>query len=632
MVLVRPPWYRSDMLRALEVLPDVRESTAHDTSRLPARHGSSWLSRRVTRLSTVYREGSLQTTRDLIEVPERDVDRDAERNGSLNKRTIAGRIRFHPFEHTYEVTKRKRNAEPETVTVRRSDKDVRRSFNIHGGASRFIKNKILEFINKQPQDERSAWFNKNRLEQVFMTQKTLPERAMKPLKRKDGETDDEYDERTAKALDTKREKRERNAAERAELAEHHLVTRFPWLDGVYSVVRQQAIKALCEAHTAQMAKMKKAKDAGKPTGRFKMHFIKRSSPSGTTWTLPAQCIKAEHVERPDRVPTDENPNRGKAVANQSQPQGTRRTWTKLTLPPNFGGQTGGSNAKSTFGGVVYVTQKVDLTADGRPLADVDFTRDRLGRWHAHFQRRPPRVAAPQKLQSRRRTGYADPGSRTGVMIYAPDGVHRDSSHGASLAYMEGEGGASKIFDLCLKLDKLLSTIPKGADGKPTPPTTREERRFLRSLKRQEHSLRARIFNLVRTAHIQICADIWRRLDTLVLPIFDTHRVAKKPMNPNDPRRKINSKTVRQLFSLRHGALRDRLRHTAYVRNKEYLNASEEYTTIGCPSCLRVNPKNTSKQFACTFCGYRGERDEKAGLTLAIKCLSPNWISKSAVGT
>ena len=619
------------MLRALEVLPDVRGCVAHDTSRLPARHGSSWLSRRVTRLSTVYREGSVQTTRDLLTIPERAVDRDAERSGSMTKRTVAGRLRFHPFEHTYEVSKRKRDADPEITTVRRSDKDARRSFDLHGGAARFIKNKILEFINQQPEEERSAWFNRNRLEQVFMTQRTLPERAMKPLKRKEGETDGEYAERSTKALDTKREKRARNAAERADMAEHHLVTRFPWLDGVYSVVRQQAIKALCEAYSAQMAKMKKAKAAGKPTGRFKMHFTKRSSPTGWTWTLSAQCIKAEHVPRPERVPSAENPKRGKAVANQPHPQREPRTWTKLTLPPNFGGQPGASAAKSTFGGVVYITQKVDLTPDGRPLADVDFTKDRLGHWHAHFQRRPPRGAAPQKPLSERRTGFADPGSRTGVMIYAPDGVRSASSHGASLAYMEGEGGASKIFDLCLKLDKLISTIPKGADGKPVPPVTREEHRFLRNLKRQEHSLRARVFNLVRTAHIQICADIWRRLDTLVMPIFDTHRVAKKPMLPTDPRRKINSKTVRQLFSLRHGALRDRLRHTADVRCKEYLNASEEYTTIGCPCCLRVNAKFSTKQFACRFCGYRGERDEKSGLTLAIKCLSPNWISRSAVG-
>ena len=66
---------------------------------------------------------------------------------------------------------------------------------------------------------------------------------MKPLmKRKDGETDGEYAERTAEALDTKREKRARNAAERADMAEHHLVTRFPWLDGVYSVVRRTGRK------------------------------------------------------------------------------------------------------------------------------------------------------------------------------------------------------------------------------------------------------------------------------------------------------------------------------------------------------------------------------------------------------
>jgi hypothetical protein len=224
MVLVHPPWFRPNMQRALEVLPDVRQSVSHEGTRLPARHGSSWISRRVTQLPSVYREDQAQTTRDLIDVPERVVDRQAERDGSLNKRTVAGRVRFQPFDHTYEASKRRRDADPDVITLHRSDKDARRSFDLHGGSARFIKNKILEFIRTYPQSEQSAWFNKNRLEQVFMTQRTLPEREMKPLKRTNGETDDEYAERTKKALDTKREKRARNAADRNELAEHHLIT------------------------------------------------------------------------------------------------------------------------------------------------------------------------------------------------------------------------------------------------------------------------------------------------------------------------------------------------------------------------------------------------------------------------
>ena len=64
-----------------------------------------------------------------------------------------------------------------------------------------------------------------------------------------------------------------------------------------------------------------------------------------------------------------------------------RVWTKLELPKSLGGGGGKPTEVKPFRGIAYITYKVDIEGD-RLLADVTFTRDRLGRWHASVQRAP----------------------------------------------------------------------------------------------------------------------------------------------------------------------------------------------------------------------------------------------------
>ena len=151
-----------------------------------------------------------------------------------------------------------------------------------------------------------------------------------------------------------------------------------------------------------------------------------------------------------------------------------------------------------------------------------------------------------------------------------------------------------------------------ADQSRFSPNSRE----YRNLKRREYLTRARMANMVRDAHIRMAAYIWSVADTAVIPVLHTHRMARR-----DDRR-IGTKTVRQMFSLKHGAFRSRMRHSADTMGKEYVNVSEEYTTIGCPGCLRVNAPFPGEVFTCSYCPYTAPRDAKSALMLAIKCLAP----------
>ena len=77
-------------------------------------------------------------------------------------------------------------------------------------------------------------------------------------------------------------------------------------------------------------------------------------------------------------------------------------------------------------GVVYIPHKIDVREAPKvvqpratksnptpakkmcPLADIRFTRDRMGRWHAHVQRAP--LKAPKKREPKS-VGFCDPGVR-----------------------------------------------------------------------------------------------------------------------------------------------------------------------------------------------------------------------------
>ena len=597
-----PPWFAKHQLGALDVrVPDVRN--AQPLFRPAGAFRGTWASRNEIVLDSNVKADRSSFQLDVEESKPSKVE------GSLQHRTLSARIRFVDFSHHYETGKRARDGTAAREVVHRSAKYVRAKFNAHGGGFRFVWNKAIQFIRSFPASEQGRWYNKNKLHPILLTMRAYSDRAIPDQKKT--ETTEEYETRVAEV----QARRQRMKDDRTAFAEFKLLGQNPWLGDLDAQVLQEALKSLEEAFRANLAAQRAARQAGRGVRRFKIGFKSRSKPSAWTFTLPAQAIVAEHVPRPTH---------GKAVRGQPQPQPQPRTWTKLTLPAAFGGsdKSVGPNSRARFPAVVYLTSKVDITPEGRLLADAKFTRDRLGHWNMCWQRAPLKVPKAKPLKT---AAFLDPGSRTGNTAYFPGGVKSLGGAGAVVEYMAGDGGATRLFELCLKVDKLVSESreikpPQTRNSLPREPLSPDQARLYHDAKTREHRLRARIYNLVRDGHVRVVADLFSKADTVVVPVFDTHRMAKRPLTKDDPRRKINNKTVRQLFSLRHGAFRDRLRHAARTMGKETAFPGEEYTTIGCPNCLRVNAKFSGTRFTCAFCRYSAPRDVKSGLTYAIKCL------------
>lgn len=595
------------MQDAWRTLPDVRAPVGYTHEpRVPG----TWFSRATTWLAD--RVAGCVTSRRLFKLDAADNSTESQ-EASLTHRTISARLRFVDFSHSCESAKRPRGRSPERFTVTRSAKDVRRVMNLCGGASRFVYNQALAFIHRQPTQEQAALYKAAVLYPILIARTTYKTRTAPALGQH--ETSDAY----TKRLERNAARLERLSSNKERYMGENLLDKHTWLKQVPAAVMLTALRSLQFAYAAGVAKQWAVRKTGKRAKSFRLHFKKRSQPSAWTFTLPAQLIRAEHIPRPGG---------GKAVLGQPLPQPRPSTWTRLSLPTVMGGSGDAHNGRAAFPGVVLITQKVDLDGNGRLLADAKFSRDRFGRWSVHCQRaalKPPR----SRPLEQRLVAFNDPGVRTALTVYTPDGRRRkpgspsveQGCKAEVVEYMAGNGGASHLFQLCKRVDALVSKAPARDEW---PALSRNEYREAMDCKKQEHRLRAKVRNKVRDAHIRISADIWSRCDTFVDPVFDSHNMAKRPLAPDDPRRKLCSKSVRQMFSLCHGALRQRLRHSACTMGKEYCNASEEYTTVTCPRCLRARASFTGTSFECPSCCYTAPRDMKSGLTLAIKCLRPGW--------
>ena len=296
--------------------------------------------------------------------------------------------------------------------------------------------------------------------------------------------------------------------------------------------------------------------------------------------MPSQSIKAEHVIRPTSK-CGEGPN---------------HTWTKLTLPKLLG-----TGKQSTH---VYLTNKAEIM-NGRLLADARFTRDKLGKWSCVVHRT---AIKPRPLQplAERIPVFLDPGSRTGQTAYCP-------SSGVTTSYMEGQGGVARVMDIAFKIDALIRE-------QKAQPEREAHRHFINASNKQKHRLHARVKNLVRDAHRRVARDLTAQYDTIVLPVFETKRMTKKPLKKTDPRRKLNSKAARALITLSHYKFRQYLTHRCLVDGCELHTPGEEYTTKACPYCGECKNVGSSKTFTCTTCRFTADRDEKAAFTYAVKCL------------
>ena len=171
---------------------------------------------------------------------------------------------------------------------------------------------------------------------------------------------------------------------------------------------------------------------------------------------------------------------------------------------------------------------------------------RYGQYHLSV---PYDEKLPPQRENQARVVALDPGVRSFLTWYSADSVGKI-----------GEGAFFRIQRLCERLDDLLSRAAKS-------PSRRR-----RNMRRAANRIRLRIENLVQELHRQTARFLVNSFDIILLPGFETSEMVERG------RRRIRSKTVRNLLTLAHYRFGMFLRHKAREIGAIVLSVNEAYTS------------------------------------------------------
>ena len=213
-------------------------------------------------------------------------------------------------------------------------------------------------------------------------------------------------------------------------------------------------------------------------------------------------------------------------------------------------QTFTVQANCVTGSGIYRTKLGDMRMAERLPTQKNQNISRLTLRHGQYhlavpydERRPPQRENQAQVVS------LDPGVRSFLTWYSADSVGKI-----------GEGAFFRIQRLCERLDDLLSRAAKS-------PARRR-----RNMRRAAGRMRLRIENLVQELHRKAACFLVDNFDVILLPTFETSEMVERG------RRRIRSRTVRNLLSLAHYRFKLFLKHKADEAGAMVLDVSEAYTT------------------------------------------------------
>jgi len=124
----------------------------------------------------------------------------------------------------------------------------------------------------------------------------------------------------------------------------------------------------------------------------------------------------------------------------------------------------------------------------------------------------------------------------------------------------GDAANMRIKKLCFKLDKLISKLTKAKYAQK------------KRMKKAASRWRGKIKNLVDEMHKKVARFLVDNFEALLLPSFETSQMASKA------KRRISSKSVRQMLTLSHYQFKEFLKHKAFETGKTVLEVNEAYTS------------------------------------------------------
>ena len=240
-----------------------------------------------------------------------------------------------------------------------------------------------------------------------------------------------------------------------------------------------------------------------------------------------------------------------------------------------------------------------LTSENRNICRLSL---RYGQYHLSV---PYDEKLPPGRENQARVVALDPGVRSFLTWYCADSVGKI-----------GEGSFFRIQRLCERLDDLLSRAAKSPSRKR------------RNMRRAANRMRLRIENLVQELHRQTARFLADNFDVILLPTFETSEMVERG------RRRIRSKTVRNLLSLAHYQFGMFLRHKARETGAVVLSVNEAYTTktVSWTGELLENLGGASVVVAQD--GERMDRDYNGARGIYLRALGDipalrDWLSECA---
>lgn len=215
---------------------------------------------------------------------------------------------------------------------------------------------------------------------------------------------------------------------------------------------------------------------------------------------------------------------------------------------------------------------------------------RRGKWYGCFP-----VVEEVKTTGSSRVIALDPGNRTFLTGFDGENVLEI-----------GKGDIGRIQRLCQHLDNLISRSAK---------TTCRKRRKMRIA---ANRVRERIQSLIKDLHNKAVSLLVNSYKVIFLPTFDSSQMVIKNKGK---KRKINSKSVRQMLTLSHYRFEMHLKQAAKRKGVIVVLCNESYTSKTCSNCGHIHHKlGGSKVFHCPHCGIKMKRDVNGARNILLRAL------------
>jgi putative transposase len=204
----------------------------------------------------------------------------------------------------------------------------------------------------------------------------------------------------------------------------------------------------------------------------------------------------------------------------------------------------------------------------------------------------------------------DPGVRTFMTYFTEAGDYGKICCGDSVA---------KLYSLAIFVDRCLRRKAQKDFNKTDNGSIKK---FKKRLQRLIDRTRKRMKNLQKEMHIKTSNWLTGNFKVILLPEFKVKEMSKRA------KRKIHTKTVRNMSLLAHATFREMLKTKAKERGCQVILVSEHYTSKTCGGCGNLKQNlGSNKIYVCKKCNAILDRDVNGARNVMLRAMRGSAISE-----